>query len=70
MLIQYSTNCISKWLYNSRRPNRNPNSDYGKWIREERRSNGITSAMAEKRNIFSLFFLPVFKPGLPCREDI
>lgn len=29
-------------MYNSLRPNRNPNSDYGKWIREERRSNGIT----------------------------
>ena len=24
-------------MYNSLRPNRNPNSDYGKWIREERR---------------------------------
>lgn len=29
-------------MYSSLRPNRNPNSDYGKWIREERRSNGIT----------------------------
>lgn len=27
----------STGMYNSLRPNRNPNSDYGKWIREERR---------------------------------
>lgn len=38
---EYFRKTASVWektgMYNSLRPNRNPNSDYGKWIREERR---------------------------------
>lgn len=38
---EYFRKTASIWektgVYNSLRPNRNPNSDYGKWIREERR---------------------------------
>lgn len=39
--IDYFNRTAMAWektgMYNSLRPNRNPNSDYGKWIREERR---------------------------------
>lgn len=43
-------------MYNSLRPNRNPNSDYGKWIREERRSNGITMQWQKKETSLASFF--------------
>ena len=43
-------------MYNSLSPNRNPNSDYGKWIREERRSNGITVQWQKKETSLASFF--------------
>lgn len=43
-------------MYNRLRHNRNPNSDYGKWIREERRSNGITVQWQKKETSLASFF--------------